>query len=813
MTEQELCMALMRADTEDEVVGLLTEAGYWDNDDLWRYFGDNESNFSSIGNQQSEPVAALIEKLVNSVDARLLDSCLQAGVDPEAATAPDSIRQAVAEFFEEPGEMASTDAGRVALWAQPKTLSEAERLTLTATGEKTSVLSLTIADQGEGQTPDRMPDTFLSLHRNNKLRTRFVQGKFNMGGTGALLFCGRQHRVQLILSRRNPAHVAEGHQRDHEWGFTVVRREPPSDGVRSSVFTYLAPRDSESPRSGNVLSFAADTMPIFPIADADRRDAYARHAEYGSLVKLYDYQLTGTRSNIVSSGGGLLRRVDFGMPEMALPIRVYECRQSYRGHAGSFATNALGIVSRLERDRSDKLEPGFPVGHLMRLAGREIRVRAFALRESADGYRNGNKAVIYSINGQTHATHTTDFFRRKRVDLSRLADSLLVVVDCSDIDGQSREDMFMNSRDRLRDTTLSRELEEGLEQFLKTNASLRELKNRRREEEIANRLSEAEPLATVLSDLINDTPGLSDLLGGGATITAPFPSGTRRGSSGDTFVGKRFPTYFHHRKRPDEAVYERTAHLGSSARLSFETDAEDDYFHRDVDRGVVEVDMRADPAGDWEPLEAFNFTGPSSGIAHLNLNLPDDAIAGDVVCVRLRATDPSRIEPFSLEARLRIAPPGNRPSGGGERDRNRNTGDGIGDGAGGLALPTIIEVREDEFGNAPHRFDEYSAIAVVYDGETDDGVESYTFYVNHDNRHLLAALKSTRSEPEALRAQFTYSLVLYSMALLMKGPGNDDGADSDDVTDADKERLVRLTTRHLAGFVLPTLKAMSALTD
>ena len=40
---------------------------------------------------------------------------------------------------------------------------------------------LTVADQGEGQTPDTFPDTFMSIQRNNKLRIPFVQGKFNMG--------------------------------------------------------------------------------------------------------------------------------------------------------------------------------------------------------------------------------------------------------------------------------------------------------------------------------------------------------------------------------------------------------------------------------------------------------------------------------------------------------------------------------------------------------------------------------------------------------------------------------------------------------
>jgi hypothetical protein len=58
-------------------------------------------------------------------------------------------------------------------------------------------------NNGEGQTPEKMPDTLLSLNKSKKLRIPFVQGKFNMGGTGALKFCGKE-AIQFILSKRDP---------------------------------------------------------------------------------------------------------------------------------------------------------------------------------------------------------------------------------------------------------------------------------------------------------------------------------------------------------------------------------------------------------------------------------------------------------------------------------------------------------------------------------------------------------------------------------------------------------------------------------
>lgn len=218
----------------------------WDQRSLWHFYGDNENNYSTIGNQQSRPDAALVEKLVNSVDARLMYECLQRGIDPVGPTAPKSVRDAVAQFFEGDPRHGSDIAGRVSEWPDATRTKVARGITLAATGlmPEDGRFCLTIADCGEGQTPEQMADTFLSLNRSNKLRIPFVQGKFNMGGTGALQFCGRRG-LQLVVSRRCPAIVKREHGSTpaaSKWGFTIVRREDPSGGMKSSVYTYLGPK-------------------------------------------------------------------------------------------------------------------------------------------------------------------------------------------------------------------------------------------------------------------------------------------------------------------------------------------------------------------------------------------------------------------------------------------------------------------------------------------------------------------------------------------------------------------------------------------
>ena len=552
MNHKKLCRALMTADSEDEVVYILTNAGYWHDPRQWRYLGDIENNFGSIGNQQSKAVSALIEKLVNGVDARLINACLERGIDPESPTAPQTMREAVAAFFDNWDNSAPNlppESGLIQHWAQDKLRDHADLLTLTATGYTSRQGSgrpcLSIADAGEGQTPTDFPKTFLSLQKSNKLRVPFVQGKFNMGATGALQFCSPKHRLQLIISRRNPLLLDAPGRTDLEWGFTVVRREPPSDGSRSSVFTYLAPRDVRDGRDGHVLSFRAHTWPIFPIVDQTGRDAYRRKAQHGSLVKLYEYDWEGSRSNIVRSGGGLLQRVDFGMPKLALPIRLYECRLPFQGHLGSYSTNVLGVIARLDRDRMNKLEKGTPISHILRIDGREIRLRAYVLRDNASEYRSGSDAIMFTINGQTHAAKHRSFFRRSAVGLSQLADSMILVIDCTHIDGELREDLFMNSRDRLRAIPLARRIEQEVERFLRTNPTLKELKNRRRYEEIAKRLKDARPLASALSDLVRQTPSLSRILEGGHAIPSPFCGWRQfKGKAPRRIPGKSVPYVF-----------------------------------------------------------------------------------------------------------------------------------------------------------------------------------------------------------------------------------------------------------------------------
>src|SRR5437879_549458 len=85
----------MQADSEVGVANVLEEY----KSIRWEPLGFNRSNFGVIENQQASPVAALIEKITNSIDAILLRRCAEAGIDPKSSAAPRTMAEAIERFF------------------------------------------------------------------------------------------------------------------------------------------------------------------------------------------------------------------------------------------------------------------------------------------------------------------------------------------------------------------------------------------------------------------------------------------------------------------------------------------------------------------------------------------------------------------------------------------------------------------------------------------------------------------------------------------------------------------------------------------
>ena len=791
---QALCMDLLRADTEQEVISLLTQAGYWDSQDAWRPFGDREDNFSTIGNQSSSADVALVEKLVNSVDAVLMGECWLAEIRPNSPQAPRSITEAVAQFFF--GDHSKSETfGHIARWNTKKRRELSNRITLAATGSRQNP-SFTTVDDGEGQTPRAMPDTLLSLDKQNKVDVHFVQGKFNMGGTGALRFCGR-HNLQLVISRRNP-NIAPTEPVDRysgQWGFTIVRRENPTDSKRVSTYTYLAPED------GAVLHFDSDSVPLFP----EGNEPYVRSTRWGTAIKLYEYRLQ-RRSHILLRDG-LLSRLDILLTGIALPVRLHECRD-FRGNPGSFDTTLTGLGVRLSDDRSENLEPGFPTSSTFTILGQQMTAEVYAFKRGrADFYRR-REGIIFTVNGQMHGGRSRDFFSRKSVGMNRLEDSILVIVDCSQISGRYREDLFMNSRDRLEQGEFLSAIESELESLLKGNQLLRDLRERRRREDVASKLQDSKPFKDVLEAILRKSPSLAALFGGSGPLSDPFKS--KKANSGSGFAGKPHPSFFRFRDLDYGLELNRKTPINMRSRIAFETDVVNDYFSRRQFAGhrfLRPIDHRL-PKGSIPD----NIMNLQNGVATLNLALPDKAKVGDSFAYELVVEDETLVEPFVNRFVISVDRQQEPSGGNGTRRRQSNIDDdGNGQTLQGLAIPTPIPVYEAEWQN--HRFDKNSALRAVYDPSEEEGSSEYTFYINMDNIYLNTELKATSEDPEIVKSRWQYGMAIVGMALLRDQAGPAAADEQVERYGGTPEAGVFNATAAIAPVLLPLIEHLGALSE
>jgi hypothetical protein len=776
---KKLTLNLLKADTEEEVISILKKEGYWDDRNLWRLYGDKEGNFAQIGNQSSFPEAALAEKVVNSIDARLMCECRLKGIDPESDKSPRNLKDAIAIFYEG-REAISDEAGTLANWPKTRRTEQSRYITIAATGSKpmrgcpSKNMCLTVTDQGEGQSPKRLPHTILSLNDRNKQRIRFVQGKFNMGGSGTLRFCGKQG-LQLVITKRHPELAASeriGDTTVDEWATTIVRREEPSNKSGEPIhseFTYLAPIGAnEKLRNGEVLRFKSKALNLMPHQD----EPYAREIEWGTTIKLYEYETTVGQSNVLMPDG-LLYALERLMPEIPLPIRLHECRVGYRGgKEKSFETNIAGLVVRLIDGKGDNLEPSFPLTVQIHVAGMKMPARIYAFKEDKAATYLKGEGIIFAINGQAHGYLPKSIFGR--VGLPRIKDSLLVLLDCSSLRAVQKEDLFMSSRDRLSKKPIRNEVENEIEQMLCENPELKRLQQQRREQEVESKLSEEKPLEEVIGKVLKASPTLRTLFLLGQRLAKPFLNGVggKKGEHSDSgdgegdFKGKRHPTYFKIADIPYGEVYKRNCEKERRCRIEFRTDVENDYFDRTADKGIFDLEIFESSKEMSTPSYSLVL---ENGKAFLNMALPKEAESGDWLTIQTTVNDPTLLELFTNIIKITVLPKQTHMSGGSKpKKRHKGVGEGNDVVPHGIKLPKVEPVHQGDKYWEKYKFTIDTACHVISDPIEIDGktLLEHVFYMNMDNNSLRTEIKYSKQDPRLLEAKFKYGNVLLGIAML-----------------------------------------------
>jgi len=783
---QDLFEQLKFAETEEGVEEILREAGYLtDTSDVWLPFGGTENNFATIGNQQSDATGALVEKMINSIDAMLMAACYQRGIDPKGPEAPPSMAEATSRFFR-------VRDGHLGRLSREELRALADEIQIVAVGSKKNPCYL-IVDKGEGQTPAMFPQTFLSLMRTNKIDIPFVQGKFNAGGTGVLQFCGEKN-YQLIVSRRHPdSPIHQDDQTGDLWGFTLVRRLLPSGGRRSSMYVYLAP-------FGQVPSFRADAIRVLPGKSAGMNQSdvpYAAELPYGTCIKLYNYRWKGYG---MATLDGRYELEQF-LLACCLPFRVTETRDYRANYYSATVTGGWNrATAETDEGESRHLEEGFPAYgelNLGEIGELPYQVAVFTRPIKKERFPHG---ICFVINGQVHGSFSAEFVK-SRLKFDYLTDkygALLVLVDCTAMNEKVREDFFMASRDRFRRNDVYREIEHTLIEELQNHPGLQALNQQRRKEEVEQQQSEEAPIE-VFQQLLKADPTLAAVFSSGDRLSTTTGPDTPPSS----FIGRKFPNFFR-LKGPKEGGI-KGCPLNRTCRVEFETDVMNDYFKRADSPGTIMI----------EPPNLIE--GGShlwNGRFEARFRVPWDAEVGTLIPVTVSVTDVMHPNPFICHFQLRADPEvvDDSPSGPSSRGTQRPSPNGRSSRVV-LSPPTFREVRKAEWEKYSPPFTPYESIRIKNDGQG-----GYDYLVNIDSAFLLRELKQTKENGgQPVKLWFIWGLILAAMGMLnhderlareraKMSKQDEEPTTSEEGTDRDLLEQINLSCNGLAETIVPVTR-------
>lgn len=756
---KEFCLRLLKCELEEEIVAILKEYGYWDDRSVWKPYGDIQNNRSIVSNQQSSAVAALVEKLVNSIDAVLTAECYRRGVDPKSSNAPQSMREATQEFFGiKDGRIQSLDSSERTRFAQ--------RIQLVACGTKDKPAYM-IVDDGEGQSPDQFHETFLSLVRENKIRIPFVQGKFNMGGTGVLQFAG-ENNFQLIISKRQPDAFTNSNDSDKDkWGFTLVRRLYPDSDHPQSMFVYLAPQ-------GKILRFESDSLPLRP---GRFPQAYEGDLTAGTCIKVWNYKMQKGLKTIATLD--LRYELERFLPEPILPIRICE-RRSYK--ANYYDTTMSGLNAVLEDNRNNvEFSDSSPlkIPDLGDVQVRVVVIKEMENPEKADRYPAG---LFFVVNGQLQGEESQHFISR-RTNFAYLAGSMIVVADCTDLPSVTKEDLFMANREKMRQIEEKTAIEDAIIEYIKEHQEIKRLNTLRRQKRLESAISQEET-AKIIQNLVKSDPTLAQLFGKGDVIRVPGKDITDT----EPYVGQKFPTYFRIHNEPKGGLL-RHCPINRACRIEFETDAANGYFDRIEDPGHIEC----------HGLPQKLSQSLANGKATLKFALPTGASVGDEFRVEVLVSDISRVEPFKSELRIHVDPEAPEPP------PHPTPPPG---GAMFAALPNIREIYRDKW--ASENFNEMSALKITPGG--DDG-ESLDVAINMDNIYLKNEIARRKNvDAKLLNYWFEWGLVLLALGMINAEKRRQNDSEIQDNGNNDKEGIYERIGRASEGVaitLIPVIAHMS----
>lgn len=603
MDVKKICLTLLDAQSEADVDKIIASVPEMADPKNWTPLDRRETNYNVTTNQQASGPKAATELMTNMVDAVLLKEARRAGIDPKGPKAPATMHDAVEQFL-------GLKGGRMLNADSDKWLSDfaAKNLVVGISGARSKAEGLpcyTFVDNGEGQNPEEFENTFLSLSSGNKKDVPFVQGKFNMGSSGVLSYCGERW-YKLIVSRK---WNSKG-----PWGWTILRRRP---GGGMPVAEYFKPGGEK----GKIP--AADIETVFPLRNR-KGDRYAACSlTTGTIVKLYDFHV-GSK---FMSFRGAREALNENLADTILPFRILDLRQTPDPSRGG--DRALGVDARpfygmeyLLR-RTHKQEDGEVDGDDEAAAEDEkinvaviddprlgrIEISALRLKRKLPAWldeKNTNSRVFHTVNGQVQFKQTRGFLTTCK--LPALKDRAVIIVDASNLDYAAHNDVWKADRENVRETGKGGLYKDLVREAIQGSEVLQNLQHQIAKEELQTAVDEKSN--DLFQKLVEGDKSLAALLGarlpsltikGAAAKDASTSEktsgkgkgGGKGGAAGHDededkpFEGKYSPTYLTAEKRFKDKGLDLP--INKSRPVSFETDVRNDYFVRDENQGELKI--------------------------------------------------------------------------------------------------------------------------------------------------------------------------------------------------------------------------------
>ena len=773
MNLETLCLKIAKTEDGDEVKKILEDYSLWDNSDCWRAVGSKEeddknlNNFSIIGSQQSNPANALVEKLVNCGDSALILRCQEEGISLEGKDTPDDIKIAMEKLLD-------VKDGRWINSVDKEKRELAEKYcNLVATGEsgRKANPTFTIIDNCEGQSPNEFQKTFMSLTQKNKVRIKFVQGKFGMGSFGAVNFCTK-YGLQLIISKRNPNLVEEN--KLNEWGFTIVRKIEPTREERCSQWQYLI-IDNKIP------SFEKDDLELYP---GRYPDPYGGEFLYGSFIKLYNYDIgPSLRTSILLD---LYNKLNTLLVNPVVPIRFHE-RRNFK--ANSYETTLDGLETRLERDRTGILEPGFPSNFTFNVENQKFVGNIYAFKKYSDDekktkvdtskYGNG---IIFTVNGQCNGDIPRRFFSTGKLKYDNISKNLLITIDCSSVEPKYIEKIFQNNRERIYDNTFTKNIKDQISDVLDSHQGIRKFQNNWKSAQIRE-IQDNQKTKDLFEKLITKNRNLTNYFLKGDKLKNPF---NKEKGKEELFKSSYWPTFFQ-TKKPHPKESPRQAERERSARILLETNAPNDYFSRPKDQGSFKIFRFQEDITNKDGVILSGFDG------NWNLTLPE--CSEEFQEYRFEVNDINRIEPLVCEFYLKLEDKRERkkhPSNPKKKPTQFN-------------FPEIIPLTKDDFG------DDIDEKDVLYINPLQSGENE--FYLNMDNVFISSYIKNLKeSEIELAKEQYKLSAAMLGLVLIDQY-NEKFGGDSTDENPPTLSEYSKDYTRSFAPLYMTFIRDISDIID